>query len=68
MNLICYDYDMTIHSSNRLIYFNTFFVVEETYHMIDKCDAEIATWSETGDNFVVKSLDRFAKVRRFCAS
>ena len=43
-------------------------MVEETYHMIDKCDAEIATWSETGDNFVVKSLDRFAKVRRFCAS
>lgn len=30
--------------------------------MIDKCDPEIATWSETGDNFVVKDLDKFAKV------
>lgn len=30
--------------------------------MIDKCDTEIATWSETGDNFVVKDLDKFAKV------
>jgi len=42
--------------------FIVFFTRTETYHMIDKCDPEIATWSETGDNFVVKDLDKFAKV------
>jgi len=36
--------------------------ITETYHMIDKCNSEIATWSESGDNFVVKDLDKFAKV------
>lgn len=30
--------------------------------MIDKCNKDIATWSESGDNFVVKDLDKFAKV------
>jgi hypothetical protein len=35
----------------------------ETYHMIDQCDDEIAGWSEKGDSFVVKDLDRFASVR-----
>lgn len=34
----------------------------ETYHMIDKCDDEIACWSELGDNFVVKNVDKFASV------
>jgi len=28
--------------------------------MIDKCDPEIATWSTTGDNFVVKNVEKFA--------
>jgi hypothetical protein len=28
--------------------------------MIDRCDPEIATWSPTGDNFVVKNVDKFA--------
>ena len=32
--------------------------------MMEKCDPEIATWSESGDSFVVKSLDKFSKVRR----
>lgn len=31
---------------------------------MEKCDPEIATWSESGDSFVVKSLDKFSKVRR----
>jgi len=28
--------------------------------MIDRCDPEIATWSATGDNFVVKNVEKFA--------
>lgn len=32
----------------------------KTYHMIEKCDSEIATWSENGDNFVVKNVEKFA--------
>jgi hypothetical protein len=28
--------------------------------MIDRCDPTIATWSPSGDNFVVKSVERFA--------
>lgn len=31
--------------------------------MIDKCDGEIATWSDSGDNFVVKNVEKFASVR-----
>lgn len=34
--------------------------LSKTYHMIDRCDPEIATWSTTGDNFVVKNVERFA--------
>jgi hypothetical protein len=34
----------------------------ETFHMIDKCDSSIATWSENGDNFVVKNIEKFAGV------
>ena len=34
----------------------------ETYHMIDRCDASIATWSAAGDNFVVKNVEKFASV------
>ena len=30
--------------------------------MIDRCDPTIATWSESGDNFVVKDVDKFAQV------
>lgn len=30
--------------------------------MIDKCDSSIATWSENGDNFVVKNIEKFAGV------
>ena len=33
----------------------------ETYHMIDTCDAEIASWSEDGETFVVKDTDVFEK-------
>jgi len=32
----------------------------KTYHMIEKCDGEVATWSENGDNFVVKNVEKFA--------
>lgn len=28
--------------------------------MIDRCDPEIATWSITGDNFIVKNVEKFA--------
>ena len=28
--------------------------------MIDRCDPDIATWSPTGDNFVVKNVEKFA--------
>jgi hypothetical protein len=30
--------------------------------MIDRCDDDIATWSETGENFVVKNVEKFASV------
>eukprot|EP00554_Chaetoceros_debilis_P008487 CAMPEP_0194104370 /NCGR_PEP_ID=MMETSP0150-20130528/4716_1 /TAXON_ID=122233 /ORGANISM="Chaetoceros debilis, Strain MM31A-1" /LENGTH=488 /DNA_ID=CAMNT_0038791879 /DNA_START=105 /DNA_END=1574 /DNA_ORIENTATION=- len=35
--------------------------LQKTYHMIDSCDASIATWSEDGSTFVVKDPDIFAK-------
>jgi len=34
--------------------------LSKTYHMIDRCDPEIATWSASGDNFVVKNVEKFA--------
>ena len=34
----------------------------QTYHMIEKCDTDIASWSESGDNFVVKNVEKFATV------
>jgi len=37
--------------------------LSKTYHMIDRCDPIIATWSQTGDNFVVKNLEQFSSVR-----
>jgi hypothetical protein len=33
--------------------------------MIEKCDPEIACWSEAGDNFVVKNVEKFATVSCF---
>lgn len=32
----------------------------KTYHMIEKCDPEVATWSDHGDNFIVKNVEKFA--------
>jgi|AntRauTorckE5430_2_1112549.scaffolds.fasta_scaffold03762_1 hypothetical protein len=32
----------------------------KTYHMIEKCDQDVATWSANGDNFVVKHVEKFA--------
>jgi uncharacterized protein YdcH (DUF465 family) len=32
----------------------------ETYHMIDRCEPGIATWSMDGSNFVVKNVEKFA--------
>ncbi|GKZ00649.1 hypothetical protein MPSEU_001017100 [Mayamaea pseudoterrestris] len=34
--------------------------LSKTYHMIDRCDDDIAGWSEQGDSFVVKNVDQFA--------
>lgn len=28
--------------------------------MIDRCDPEVATWSEDGTNFVVKNVEQFS--------
>jgi len=39
--------------------------LSKTYHMIDRCDPTIATWSAAGDNFVVKNVEKFASVRFF---
>jgi len=33
---------------------------KETFHMMDRCDPEIATWSTSGDNFVVKDVEQFS--------
>lgn len=35
--------------------------LQKTYHMIDSCDPDIATWSEDGQTFVVKDPTIFAK-------
>jgi len=32
----------------------------ETYHMIDRCDPTIATWSINGDNFIIKNVECFS--------
>jgi len=34
--------------------------LSKTYHLIDRCDPEIATWSSSGDSFVIKNVDHFA--------
>lgn len=34
--------------------------LRKTYHMIDTCNPAIASWSEEGDTFVVKDIDKFA--------
>jgi hypothetical protein len=36
----------------------------ETYHMISRSDPSIACWSESGDNFVIKDVDKFSAVSR----
>eukprot|EP00934_Nitzschia_sp_Nitz4_P002576 Nitzschia sp. Nitz4//scaffold225_size51843//38194//39676//NITZ4_006902-RA/size51843-snap-gene-0.4-mRNA-1//1//CDS//3329542696//2566//frame0 len=36
--------------------------LSKTYHMIDRCDPAVATWSAEGDNFVVKNVEKFASV------
>ena len=33
----------------------------ETYHMIDRCEQDIATWSNNGDSFVVKDVNQFSE-------
>lgn len=35
--------------------------LQKTYHMIDSCDSNIASWSDSGDTFVVKDPEIFAK-------
>ncbi|GFH47117.1 hypothetical protein CTEN210_03592 [Chaetoceros tenuissimus] len=35
--------------------------IQKTYHMIDSCDPTIASWSDSGDTFVVKDVETFAK-------
>jgi hypothetical protein len=30
--------------------------------MIDRCPSDIACWSESGENFVVKNVEKFATV------
>lgn len=34
--------------------------LRKTYHMIDTCDPNVATWSDDGLTFVVKDTERFA--------
>lgn len=35
--------------------------LQKTYHMIDTCNPEIASWSDDGNTFVVKDPDIFAR-------
>lgn len=35
--------------------------LRKTYHMIDTCDAKVASWSEDGETFIVKDTDVFEK-------
>ena len=30
----------------------------ETYHMISRCDPDVATWSKSGDSFVIKNVEQ----------
>lgn len=34
--------------------------LSKTYHMMDRCDPNIATWSSSGDNFIVKDVELFS--------
>lgn len=34
--------------------------LSKTFHMINRCDHDIATWSDKGDNFVVKNIEKFS--------
>jgi len=34
--------------------------LSKTFHMINRCDHDIATWSDKGDNFVVKNVEKFS--------
>jgi len=34
--------------------------LRKTYHMVDSCDATVATWSQDGKIFIVKNPDTFA--------
>mmetsp|Transcript_10135 Transcript_10135/g.12841 ORF Transcript_10135/g.12841 Transcript_10135/m.12841 type:complete len:330 (+) Transcript_10135:734-1723(+) len=33
----------------------------KTYHMIDRCDSDVALWAEDGESFVVKNVEKFAQ-------
>uniref|UniRef100_A0A7S2MPI4 HSF-type DNA-binding domain-containing protein n=1 Tax=Helicotheca tamesis TaxID=374047 RepID=A0A7S2MPI4_9STRA len=35
--------------------------LRKTYHMVDTCDPEVASWSEDGETFVVKNTEVFEK-------
>lgn len=34
--------------------------------MIDRCPGDVAIWSENGENFVVKNVEKFASVSTTC--
>jgi len=36
---------------------------KKTYHMIDTCDPDVATWADGGQSFVIKDVKEFSKVR-----
>jgi hypothetical protein len=35
--------------------------LSKTFHMIDNCPTDIATWSNSGDSFTIKDVQRFEK-------
>lgn len=53
----CNQNPMPISMTNLCFYL----FLTETYHMIDTCDAKVASWSEDGETFIVKDTDVFEK-------
>lgn len=34
--------------------------LSKTYHMISRCDPDVATWSASGDSFIIKNVEQFS--------
>jgi hypothetical protein len=49
------------HPSSSILFVNRFHL-QKTYHMIDTCNPDIATWADGGHSFVIQDVKEFSKV------